>query len=30
MLDPGGVTAGNLLICDSRGILHTGRSDLSG
>jgi malate dehydrogenase (oxaloacetate-decarboxylating) len=30
MLIAGGVTAGDVLVCDSRGILHKGRSDISG
>jgi malate dehydrogenase (oxaloacetate-decarboxylating) len=30
MLIAGGVNAADVLVCDSRGILHKGRSDLSG
>jgi malate dehydrogenase (oxaloacetate-decarboxylating) len=30
MLIAGGVTAGDVLVCDSRGILHKGRTDLTG
>ncbi len=29
MLIAGGVTAGDVVVCDSRGILHSGRSDLT-
>ncbi len=30
MLIAGGVHAGDVVVCDSRGILHSGRSDISG
>jgi malate dehydrogenase (oxaloacetate-decarboxylating) len=30
MLIAGGVTAGDVIVCDSRGTLHSGRSDLTG
>ncbi len=30
MLIAGGVTAGEVVVCDSRGILHSGRSELTG
>jgi malate dehydrogenase (oxaloacetate-decarboxylating) len=30
MLIAGGVAAGDVLVCDSRGILHKGRADLTG
>jgi malate dehydrogenase (oxaloacetate-decarboxylating) len=30
MLIAGGVTAGDVVVCDSRGILHSGRTELTG